>query len=112
MAALLGDEDLDFRPFSPGDELPGGLVGLDDGRERHEHPVYLPEQRALVFADGLTALDGELRIWDTEHLERARDALERMLELPFRLVCVSHGEPVHDRDAFEAALEREPYRGA
>jgi hypothetical protein len=33
-----------------------------------------------------------------------------MLELPFAHVCLSHGEPVHDRTAFEAALERDPYR--
>jgi hypothetical protein len=36
-------------------------------------------------------------------------AMRRMLELPFELVIVSHGEPVHDRAAFEAALERDPW---
>ena len=73
----------------------------------------MPEQQALVFADGMNALDdGVLRIWDTEEMERALPVFRDMLELPFRLVCVSHGEPVHDRAEFEAALEREPYRGA
>jgi glyoxylase-like metal-dependent hydrolase (beta-lactamase superfamily II) len=104
-------EEVDFRPVEPGDELPGGLLPLDDGRGRHERPVFLPEQQALVFADGMTSLDGALRIWDTEELERARAALRDLLELPFTLVCVSHGEPVHDRVEFEAALERDPYRG-
>ena len=33
------------------------------------------------------------------------------LELPFELVLVSHGEPVHDRAGFEAALGHEPHRG-
>ena len=47
----------------PGDELPGGLQAFDDGRGMLETPVYLPEQRALVFADALTAPDGELRVW-------------------------------------------------
>jgi len=28
-----------------------------------------------------------------------------MLELPFERVIISHGEPVHDRAAFERALE-------
>ena len=37
-----------------------------------ETPVYLPEQRALVFADGMTAPDGELRVWATPWHERAR----------------------------------------
>ena len=34
-----------------------------------------------------------------------------MLELPFELVIVSHGEPVHDRRAFERALARPPFAG-
>jgi hypothetical protein len=32
-----------------------------------------------------------------------------MLELPFELVIVSHGEPVHDRAAFERALDLPPW---
>ena len=32
-----------------------------------------------------------------------------LLELPFEHVLVSHGEPVHDRDDFVAALDREPW---
>ncbi len=60
-----------------GDELPGGLVALDDGRGMLETPLYLPEQRALVFADGLTAPgDGELRVWaSAQHHQRALPAL-------------------------------------
>ena len=36
-------------------------------------------------------------------------ALRALLKLPFELVLVSHGEPVDERAAFEAALEREPW---
>ena len=36
-------------------------------------------------------------------------ALRALLDLPFELVLVSHGEPVHGRAEFEAALEREPW---
>jgi glyoxylase-like metal-dependent hydrolase (beta-lactamase superfamily II) len=94
----------------PGKELPGGLQAQYDGRGAHETPVYLPEQRALVFADALTAPDDVLRAWATPwHEERTLPALRALLELPFELVLVSHGEPVHDRAAFEAALEREPW---
>jgi hypothetical protein len=90
-----------------GSELPGGLRALWDGRGEHETPLWLPEQRALVFADGMTAPDGELRIWDSSEHERwAMPAFRAMLELPFEHVIVSHGEPVHDRAAFERALER------
>jgi hypothetical protein len=98
--------------IGPGMELPGGLVALHDGRGRNETPLWLPEQRALVFADGLTAPGAELRIWWTPwHEERALPAFRALLELPFERVIVSHGEPVHDRAAFEQALEREPYAG-
>jgi glyoxylase-like metal-dependent hydrolase (beta-lactamase superfamily II) len=98
--------------IGPGSELPGGLVAVHDGRGRNETPLWLPEQRALVFADALTAPGGELRVWATPwHEERALPALRALLELPFELVIVSHGEPVHDRAAYEAALTREPWRG-
>jgi hypothetical protein len=63
-----------------------------------------------VFADALTAPAGELRVWGTPwHEERALPALRTLLDLPFELVIVSHGEPVHDRAAYERALELEPY---
>ncbi len=100
-------------PVEPGDELPGGLQALEDGRGRMETPVYLPEQRAIVFADALTAPDGELRVWASpRHEERTLPALRAMLSLPFEHVLVSHGEPVHAREDFLAALEREPWSEA
>ena len=98
--------------IEPGSELPGGLVALYDGRGRNETPLWLPDQRALVFADALTAPGGELRVWATPwHEERALPALRTLLELPFELVIVSHGDPVHTRDAYERALELRPWSG-
>lgn len=100
-----------LEPIEPGSLLPGGIVALYDGRGHNETPLWLPEQRALVFADALTAPGGELRIWATPwHRERALPALRALLELPFEHVIVSHGEPVHTRAAFERALELDPYR--
>jgi hypothetical protein len=102
----------ELEPLRPGDELPGGLRALHDGRGMLETPLYLPEQRALVFADGMTAPGGVLRIWGTPwHEERVLPAFRAMLDLPFERVLVSHGEPVHDRAAFAAALERAPWEG-
>jgi hypothetical protein len=102
--------ETELEGVQPGDELPGGLLALYDGRGRSETPVWLPEQRALVFADALTAPGGELRVWATPwHEERALPALRDLLQLPFEHVIVAHGEPVHDRAAFERALELEPY---
>jgi hypothetical protein len=96
--------------IGPGSELPGGLRAVHDGRNRNETPLWLPEQRALVFADGLTAPRGGLRVWSTPwHEERVLPALKALLKLPFEHVIVSHGEPVHDRVAFERALELEPW---
>jgi len=100
----------ELKPVLDGDELPGGIVPLHDGRGGMEKPVYLPEQRALVFADGMTAPGGTLRVWWTPLLERRTlPALRAMLELPFDHVLVSHGEPVHSRADFKEALEREPW---
>ena len=95
----------ELEPIEPGSALPGGLRALYDGRGRNETPLWLPEQRTLVFADALIGADGKLLIWDTPHIERARPALRELLELPFERVIVAHGEPVHDRAAFERALE-------
>jgi hypothetical protein len=101
-----------LKPVGPGSELPGGLRALHDGRGKMETPVYLPEQRAIVFADAMTAPDGVLRVWWTPILEQsALPALRAMLDLPFKYVLVSHGEPVHSRSEFEAALSREPWSG-
>jgi hypothetical protein len=98
--------------LEPGSELPGGLVALYDGRGRNETPLWLPEQRAIVFADALTERSGRLLVWGTPwHEERVLPALRVLLELPFEHVIVSHGEPVHDRAAFERALELPPWMG-
>ncbi|MDX6591825.1 MAG: Metallo-beta-lactamase superfamily [Gaiellales bacterium] len=102
--------DTELEPIEPGSELPGGLVAQYDGRGRHETPMWLPEQHALVFADALTERGGELRVWGTPwHEERALPALRKLLELPFEIVIVAHGEPVHDRAAYERALELPPW---
>ncbi len=102
--------ETELEPIEPGSELPGGLVALYDGRGRNETPLWVPQQRAIVFADALTAPAGELRVWATPwHEERALPALRAILELPFELVIVSHGEPVHDRAAYEQALELPPW---
>ena len=99
----------ELEPIEPGSELPGGLKALYDGRGRNETPLWLPEQKTLVFADGLTAPEGELRVWETPHIARALPALRELLALPFERVIVSHGEPVHDRAAYERALELPPW---
>ena len=105
--------ETELEGLEPGSVLPGGLVALYDGRGRNETPLWLPEQRAIVFADALTAPGGDLRVWGTPwHEERVLPALRALLELPFEQVIVSHGEPVHDRAAYERALELPPFSDA
>ncbi len=87
-------------------------VALYDGRGRNETPLWLPEQRTIVFADALTAPGGELRVWASpSHKERALPALRALLDLPFERVIVSHGEPVHTRADYERALDLPTWRG-
>jgi hypothetical protein len=51
-------------------------------------------------------------VWSTLwHEQCVLPVLRAMLELPFERVIVAHGEPVHDRAAFERALELEPWNG-
>jgi glyoxylase-like metal-dependent hydrolase (beta-lactamase superfamily II) len=98
--------------IEPGSSIPGGLEALYDGRGRAETPIWIAEHRTLVFADALTAPRGELLVWDCPALEeRALPALRALLELPFERVIVSHGEPVHDRAAYEQALTRPAWTG-
>jgi hypothetical protein len=100
----------DMTPVAPGAVLPGGLIAYEDPRGWSETPLWLPEQRALVFADGLTERGGELRVWmSPTHDTRALPLLRRLLDLPFEYVIISHGEPVHTRAEYELALTRPPW---
>ncbi|HEY3070850.1 MAG TPA: MBL fold metallo-hydrolase [Gaiellaceae bacterium] len=97
--------------IGPGSELPGGLVAQYDGRNRNETPLWIPELATLVFADALMVdPEGVLRVCAVPwHEERVLPALRALLDLPFERIVVAHGEPVHDRAAFEAALERDTW---
>ena len=80
--------ETELEPIQPGTELPGGLVALYDGRGRGETPLWVPELRTIVFADALTAPEGELRVW-SDAVARGADA-----------ACASHaaGPAVRARD--------------
>jgi hypothetical protein len=101
-----------LEPIEPGTVIPGGFVALADGRGRNETPLWLPEQRTIVFADALTAPRGDLRVsMSPARTERVLAALSKLLELPFERVIVSHGEPVHSRVEYEHALNRASWQG-
>lgn len=85
--------------FAPGDALPGGVQAFPTV-VAGEVVFWLPEQRALVPADGIDGVPGGLCLqpdsWLAEGVtpQAQRDALKPLLELPIELVLVSHGEPV------------------
>jgi len=101
-----GPPETELEKIEPHQELPGGLLPFRDPRGWNETPLWLPEQKTLVFGDALTERAGVLRVWmSPTHTERALPDLRGMLDLPFERVIISHGEPVHTREAFERALE-------
>jgi len=96
-----------------GARLGGDVAGVDAySAERADEVAYwLEEPRALVFGDAILGDQaGGLRItpWarDAEGLERTRQALRPLLDLPVELVLPAHGDPVlaAGRDALERAL--------
>jgi hypothetical protein len=101
------------RAIAPDMVLPGGAVALADPRGFHETPLWLPEQRVLVFGDALTERNGVLRTWTMRDIDgSAPRALRALLRLPFERVIISHGEPVHSRAEYQRALERPPWPGS
>jgi len=102
----MGPPKSEVQKILPNQELPGGLCAFRDPRGWNETPLWLPGHRPLVFADALNGRAGVLRVWmSPTHEERALADLRALLDLPFERVIISHGEPVHTRDAFKRALE-------
>lgn len=102
----------EIQPVVAENELPGRLLPLFDARGRAETPIYIPEQRFIVFGDAMTERNGVLRVWDSPwHLKREIPALRDMLRLPFERIIISHCDesPVHTRAEFERALTLEPF---
>ena len=110
-----------FREIAPGTPLPAGVAAFAIGKpRRHEMPLYVPSQRALVFGDAVVELDGDLRMWANEpvderrvrfHRERFNPTLEPLLDLDAERVLVTHGRPVmkNGRAKLESALKARPW---
>ena len=110
-----------FREIDPATPLPGGVSAHRIGKpRRHEMPLYVPSQRALVFGDAVAEVDGELKVWSEERVdertarfyrERFNPTLEPLLELDVERVLVTHGQPVlrGGKAKLRAALEARPW---
>ena len=107
--ATAGDEEPDRR-FAEGDDLPGGLVAVrTPGPERPHYSFLLERKPGVLFCSDLISNDGgrELRFVPPEYHEdpaETRRSVERLLELPFGVLCLDHGVPVVDDP--KAAIRR------
>jgi hypothetical protein len=110
-----------FKPIDPGTALPAGVSAHVIGKpRRHETPLLVPSQRALVFGDAVAETDGRLRVWAMERVddrverfyrERFNPTLNPLLDLDFERVLVTHGQPVmkDGKRALRSALRSKPW---
>ena len=108
-------DDLAFRAFRAGDELPGRIVALGTARP-DEVVLWHPTSGSLIPGDVLLGDDagGGIRLcpdsWLPDGVDQADLArsLRPILDLPVERVLVSHGDPVLSgaRSALSAAIGR------
>ena len=111
-------EEITRGPAGIGIPIAGGLAqAFTISRPvRQETPVYLPQARALAFADAVVGDGTGLRVWNetdiahTSLRERLHPTLAPLLELDLEHVLVTHGPPVigGGRAALAKALAAEP----
>jgi hypothetical protein len=107
------DEEPDRR-FAEGDALPGGLVAVrTPGPEWAHYSLLLERGPGVLFVPDLIGAggDGELRFLPPQHRERpipTRRRVERLLDLPFSVLCLDHGAPLvsDPKAALRALLAR------
>ena len=112
------DEEPDER-YGDGDHLPGGLRAVfTPGAGTTQHTFVLDREGGIAFvADLLTNYPGRgLAFVAERHLhdpEEMRRSVRKLLDLPFRLLCLAHGAPVRDepKAAIRALLARDDAAG-
>ena len=107
------EEEPDER-YSEEDSLPGGLRPIfTPGAGTSQHTFLLERDGGVVFVPDLLVLPpgGELVVIPEQYahdLEQARRSIEKLLDLPFTVLCLGHGTPVSSdaKERMRAALER------
>jgi hypothetical protein len=110
--AAPADEEPDRR-YGEGDLLPGGLRPVrTPGPEWPHYSFLLEHGPGILFCSDLVMNDGdeELQLVPAEYHEdpaETRRSVERLLELPFSVLCLAHGVPVTEdpKAALRALLE-------
>ena len=107
-------ENPDVR-YGDGDLLPGGLRAVfTPGAGTTAHTLLLDRDGGIAFVGDLVlgVGDGRLRFVSDRYLHdpaEARRSARRLLDLPFAILCLGHGEPILDDPKAEirALLERD-----
>jgi glyoxylase-like metal-dependent hydrolase (beta-lactamase superfamily II) len=94
------DEEPDEQ-YSAGDVLPGGLEAVHTPGPEDPHFALLRRQSpGVLFCPDLVMLeDDELAFVPAEFHEdgeETRRSVERLLDLPFEVLCLDHGPPITD----------------
>jgi hypothetical protein len=99
--AAAADEQPDRR-YAEGDTLPGGLVAVrTPGPEWPHYSFLLEREPGVLFCSDLISNDGgrRLRFVPPEYHEdpaETRRSVEKLLALPFTILCLDHGAPIAD----------------
>jgi len=97
--AMEGEPD---RRYGEGDELPGGLRAVRVPGPEPVHYAFLRAgEPAVLFCPDLlsNAPDEGLEFVPPQHHDdpaETRRSVERLLELPFDVICFNHGAPIVD----------------
>ncbi len=95
------DEEPDHL-YEDGDELPGGLHALrTPGPEPVHYCVWRETGPSVLFCSDLLSsdADGRLRFVPAEYHDdpaETRRSVERLLDVPFDVLCLDHGPPLVD----------------
>ena len=93
------DEEPDCT-YADGDELPGGLIAVrTPGPELPHYSFLLERGQGVVFCSDLLLRDdaGELHFVPAQFHEdpaETRRSVEKLLDLPFGVLCLDHGAPL------------------
>jgi glyoxylase-like metal-dependent hydrolase (beta-lactamase superfamily II) len=105
------EEEPDVR-YGDGDELPGGLIAIfTPGAGTTQHTLLWEGEPGIAFVSDLLVREpGQaLEVIPAEYahdVAEARRSIEKLLELPFSVLCLAHGTPITEdpKAAIRAAL--------
>jgi glyoxylase-like metal-dependent hydrolase (beta-lactamase superfamily II) len=96
-----GDEEPDRR-YAEGDVIPGHLLAFrTPGPERPHYSFLLEREPGVLFCSDLLMNDGDRNLVFVppefhEDPDETRRSVEKLLDLPFAILCLAHGTPIVD----------------